>query len=157
MAVAITLKQFLSARDISYETLRHAHSETSLETAEASHVPGDYLAKAVLLSDGKGGFLLAVLPATHTLDLEAVSNLLGQNVRMAGEDDMAELFSDCEVGAVPPVGGAYGLPVIWDDSFTEANDVYFEGGDHATLVHVSRRDFLDMMADARHATISRHI
>ena len=157
MAIAITLKQYLSDHDITYDVVPHAPTMTSLQTAEIAHVPGDCLAKAVLLADGKRGYLLAVLPATHMLDVSRLADFVGRDLNMATEDDMADLFTDCAIGAVPALGEAYGLRVIWDDILEGMTDIYFEGGDHASLIHMSRDDFVRMMADAPHTIISHHI
>jgi Ala-tRNA(Pro) deacylase len=61
----------------------------------------------------------------------------------------ARLFADCDRGAVPPVGEAYGIPTVWDDSLGDLPDVYFEGGDHRTLIHMSGPDFAELMRGAR--------
>ena len=60
-------------------------------------------------------------------------------------------------GAVPPIGDAYGLEVIFDDCLNECGDVYFEAGDHMDLVRVGAIDFRDLMGNARHGVISQHI
>jgi Ala-tRNA(Pro) deacylase len=157
MAVAITVKQFLSNRNVSYETLFHDRTETALESASVAHIPAESLAKAVLLTSSSGEFLLAVLPATHHLEMDRISQYLGIDVYLASEDDMAELFTDCAVGAIPPAGKAYGLKTVWDDSLSNIDDIYFEGGDHNTLVHVNKDAFLRIMSDSEHTVLSHHL
>ncbi|MDH5748886.1 MAG: YbaK/EbsC family protein [Rhodospirillales bacterium] len=157
MAVAITLKQFLSNRNVAYETLLHEYTQSALESASKAHIPGDRLAKAVLLTSGSGQFVLAVLPATHLLEMDKISEYLGMDVYLASEDDMAELFTDCAIGAIPPAGKAYGLKTVWDDSLSRIDDIYFEGGDHNTLVHVNKDAFLRIMADSEHTILSHHL
>ena len=66
-----------------------------------------------------------------------------------------DLFDDCERGAIPAVGECYGLDTLVDDSIEEQPEIYFEGGDHATLVRMSSRQFADLTAAARHARFSR--
>jgi Ala-tRNA(Pro) deacylase len=83
------------------------------------------------------------------------SKALDRRLGLATEGELARLFADCEVGATPPVGPAYGLDVVVDDSLIERPDLYFEGGDHCTLIHVRGEDFSRLMAQARHARISR--
>jgi Ala-tRNA(Pro) deacylase len=70
---------------------------------------------------------------------------------MASEEQIETLFLDCEPGAVPALGAAYGLKVIVDDSLANEPEIYLEGGDHASLVHVSGGTFQKLLADARHA------
>jgi Ala-tRNA(Pro) deacylase len=75
---------------------------------------------------------------------------------LATEDETAKLFDDCDRGAIPPVGSVYGLSVVVDESLDNVPEVYFEGGDHATLVHVTGDAFRRLMKDARRFRISHH-
>ncbi|HYZ32617.1 MAG TPA: YbaK/EbsC family protein, partial [Crenalkalicoccus sp.] len=68
--------------------------------------------------------------------------------------EIARLFDDCELGAVPPIGAAYGVPVLVDESLDGAAELYFEGGDHRTLVHVGGAAFRALTKDARRARFS---
>lgn len=85
----------------------------------------------MLLRDG-GSYRLAVLPASHHLRLTDLKTELGQDIGLAGELEVADVFRDCDPGAVPPVGPCYGLDVIIDTSIDQQPEVYFEGGDHTT-------------------------
>jgi len=153
MAIAITLQQYLADNDIDYETLEHPYTTSATKTAQESHVSGDSVAKAVLLKAGKD-YLLAVLPASHHIRFDQLREWLDKSVDLATEEEVEALFSDCELGAIPPVG--YGLDVVIDEGLALDNDVYFEGGDHATLVRVAAKAFADMMNDARRGRFSRH-
>jgi len=75
---------------------------------------------------------------------------------LASEHEVAELFQDCARGAIPAVGECYGLDVVVDASIDEQLDVYFEGGDHATLVHMTGAQFAGLTATARHGSFSAH-
>jgi Ala-tRNA(Pro) deacylase len=77
-------------------------------------------------------------------------------VDLATEDEIAQLFGDCARGAVPAVGECYGIDVIVDDSIDTQPDVYLEGGDHTTLIHVDRRQFARLNLEARHRRFSAH-
>jgi Ala-tRNA(Pro) deacylase len=148
-----TLTKYLISQGAAYDVLVHEPTESASRTAQASHVSGDRLAKAVVLHDGDG-FVVAVLPASHHLRLADIAG--NASMRMASEDEIARLFPDCVRGAVPPLGAAYGLKTIVDDSIATMPEVYFEGGDHATLVHMSGKAFCQLLADAPHARISAH-
>jgi Ala-tRNA(Pro) deacylase len=155
MAIAPTVQRYLAREQAVYEVVSHPFAGCASETAHAAHVPGDRLAKAVLLRDGQG-YLLAVLPASHHVQLAALRSWLGPKVALASEQEVGRWFKDCEVGAIPPLGDAYGLEVILDEGLAEAPEVCFEGGDHRSLVRVSGAQFGALMAGARHATFSRH-
>ena len=87
--------------------------------------------------------------ASRHIEFDELRRLLGNEVDIANEEQVETLFIDCEPGAVPALGAAYGLKVIVDDSFAQQPDIYFEGGDHTNLVHVSGVSFQKLMADAR--------
>ena len=95
--------------------------------------------------------MLAVLPASGHIQFGELRKQLGADVDMASEEQTETLFLDCEPGAVPALGAAYGLKVIVDNSLANEPDIYLEGGDHASLVHISGRTFQELLADARHA------
>jgi Ala-tRNA(Pro) deacylase len=153
MTIALTLEQHLGRNDIAYDVLSHAPTTSSLRTVEASNVPADALAKTVVLK-GDRGYLLAVLPASERLEWKALGKCFNNNLALATEDEIAWLFPDCKLGAVPPIGEAYGIGTVVDDSIAEQADIYFEGGDHATLVHLAGPAFCKLMARAKHGRFS---
>ena len=79
---------------------------------------------------------------------------MNKRLGLASEDEVISLFGDCDTGAIPPIGAAYDVPVIVDESLGDAADVYFEGGDHKTLVHVSGKDFRSLTMGAYQARFS---
>jgi Ala-tRNA(Pro) deacylase len=155
MAIAPTLATCLEQAGIQPEILTLPHSPSASRTPHATHVSGDRVAKAVLLKDDTG-YLLAVLPASHHLRLDAVEVLTGRSLTLAAEEEIGRAFPDCEVGAVPPVGTAYGLPAVVDDSLVKEPEIYLEGGDHTTLVRVTREDFAQLMQGAQAGVLSLH-
>lgn len=156
MTIAHTAQNWLDQHGVHYEVLTHAPTTDSAHSAEAAHVPGHQLAKSVLLQD-PSGYLMAIVPATHRVDCGALHRQLDRPLGLATEREVATLFSDCEAGAVPALGQAYGIDVIVDDALADAEDVYFEGGDHRTLVHLQGSDFRRMMAGAGHGRFSRRM
>lgn len=155
MSIAATVQTCLSKAGVRYDIIEHPRASNSTYTAEAAHVPGGRLAKSVLLEDGER-YLMAVIPATHRVDIGALHRRLGREIGLATEEEVARLFADCEPGAVPPLGQVYGIETIMDEAFVDAEDVYFEGGDHRALVHVNGSDFLKLMGDTPRARIGLH-
>jgi Ala-tRNA(Pro) deacylase len=149
MGIAMTLAQYLAERRVEYDVVEHPHAVTASESAKTSHVSLNRLAKAVVLK-GEDGFMLAVLPASSHIQFSQLRKQLGADVDMASEEQIETLFLDCEPGAVPALGAAYGLKVIVDDSLANEPEIYLEGGDHASLVHISGSTFRELLADARH-------
>ena len=156
MAVAMRLKEYLENEGVRYDLIEHPYAVTSLHVASEAHISGENLAKAVVLRDGDG-YILAVVPATHHVQLGKLRKHFNRYIVLASEQDLYNLFEDCTIGAVPPLGDAYGVDVIFDNSLYERDDVYFEAGDHTDLIHVSGVDFRDLMSTARHGEISQHI
>ena len=126
-----------------------------VRTAEAAHIPGDRLAKGVVLRRN-GDYLLAVVPASHHLHLSDLRTELGDQVAMANEAEINRLFGDCAHGAIPAVGKCYGLNMIVDDSMEAQPEIYIEAGDHETLLQLTRAQFARLTADALHGRFSTH-
>jgi Ala-tRNA(Pro) deacylase len=156
MTIASTLKWYLEAFGANYEVLPHPHSSTSFQTARAARVPEEWLAKAVVLED-ENGYLLAILPTSNRIALDALEQLLGRHLEFATEEEIGELFRDCEKGAIPPLGCAYGIPTVIDDSLLRLSQVYFEAGDHEDVVHMSGEQFRDLVEGSTRGRFSRHV
>lgn len=151
MALSARLEHHLSARKIPYSTVKHPFTVTTAECAEAAHVPGDHLAKSVLIHMEEGP-MLAVVPSNHQVDLHALQGMMDRRLGLAGEEELRALFDDCDLGAAPPVGEAYNVPTVVDDSLTGLDRIWFEGGDHRTLVEMRGKDFDRLMKGARHGS-----
>jgi Ala-tRNA(Pro) deacylase len=153
MAIATTLKSYLEDHHVNYDVVEHARSHTSLESAHSAHVPSHQLAKAVVLEDANG-YIVSVLPSSNRLDLEWVNESLGRKLKMASEGELPNLFQDCDLGAIPALGNAYGLDIIWDEQLTNASEIYIEAGDHKNLIHVHGDEFCRLVEDLPHNIIS---
>lgn len=153
MAVAETVQRFLEHDSVEYVLVSHPHTGSSHETAEATHVSEDHIAKAVIVKD-KAGYAMVVVPASNWVELEHLRKELNRDFYLATEDELTKLFSDCEVGAVPPLGPAYGVETFLDQALTSLANVYFEAGDHEQLVHTAGDDFRALLGGVRHGYYS---
>ena len=154
MNIAPTIQDYLAERQIAYEVLPHPRTTTSATTAQAAHLPGKSVAKAVVVEDDCG-YMVAVLPATAHVQLARLERELQRSgLRLASEPELGRLFPDCELGAVPPLGQAYGLPTIVEEDLAAQPEVFFKAGDHRHLVHVSQGEFSRLIAGARCARFS---
>jgi Ala-tRNA(Pro) deacylase len=154
MAIAARIKWFMDSRGVSYDLVHHPHTSTSLGSAAAARLPRERVVKSVVLEDERG-YLVAVLPASRRISLHDLQEQLGRGLELATESELATLFADCDLGAIPPFGTAYGLPTLVDDSLMNLPEVWFEAGDHADLVHVRGLAFLSLLTGARHGRFSR--
>ena len=146
MAIASTVSNYLRAQDVEYDVLTHPHTATSGESAQAAHVPGSRLAKSVILEDEQG-YLMVVLPSTRQVNMQELHRQLNRNLVLATENELGGLFADCEIGALPPIGSAYGVETVVDDTIAEQPDIFFEAGDHEQLIHVSAETFQTLLGE----------
>jgi Ala-tRNA(Pro) deacylase len=157
MPVASTLQKYLDQANIPYDVVMHRHSATSLRSADQARIEPSCLAKGVLLEDNANErqYMMVVVPANHRVQLADLARHAGRQVHLAAETDAAALFPDCETGAIPPVGPAYGIETVWEDSLMGQPVLYFEGGDHECLVRVNAKDFLKLLPNCPHGHFSR--
>jgi len=153
MGVAMTLQRYLDDLDVSYDVVTHRKTGCSTMSAQSSHISGKNLAKGVVLKS-QGSYILAVLPATCQVELGKLNDLVGGKVTLATESEASRLFPDCEEGAIPALSVAYGLPAVVDEQLDSRDDIYFEGGDHRSLVHISGDQFGRLTSDMRHGRFS---
>jgi Ala-tRNA(Pro) deacylase len=155
MSIAPTLRRYLAAENVQYDEIRHEPTMSATRTAQACHVSGDRVAKGIVLRRDSG-YMLAVMPASHRLDLSELRARFGDDVEMANETEIKRLFADCANGAVPAVGACYGVNLIVDDSIEKQPEIYMEAGDHETLLHISHAQFVRLTANALHGRFSIH-
>ena len=154
MTVATKVKSYLNENGIEYDVVTHPHTTSSLQTAESAHVSGHRIAKGVVLKDDDG-YLLAVLPASRELDLHRLENQIGRRMELAAEQELRNLFPDCQLGAVPALGPSYDLKSIIDEALLSEPEIYFEAGSHEELIHLSESQFEKVMEGAERHQFSR--
>lgn len=135
------LKEFLDANGVRYITISHSKAYTANEVAASAHVPGKSMAKIVMVKvDGR--MAMAVLPAAFRVSLEQLRNSIGaREVVLAEEAEFGELFPGCEIGAMPPFGNLYGLPVYVADVLVENEEIAFNAGSHTEVIRLAYADF----------------
>jgi Ala-tRNA(Pro) deacylase len=155
MALATTLENYLRYMHVPFEVLPHPKAVTSLRTAGAAHIPPHQMAKAVMLED-EMGYVMAVIPADRHVHLGALREEFGRSMGLATEPELAAMFKDCALGAIPPLGVAYGIEAVVDEELIEGNEVYFEAGDHEEVVRMQRDDFVRLLGSAKHGRFCTH-
>lgn len=145
----MTIRDFLRSRSIPFELLLHRPVPCASRLAASLHLPGRQVAKAVLLRAG-GGYLLAVLPATHRVDLDRLRDLLGlERVSLATEDEAQQVFHDCERGAIPPFGKKYGLTTVVDPSVAAGDHILVASSLRHEVLRIRYRDFEEVESPVR--------
>lgn len=153
MSMAPSIETHLGRSGIDFNLVPHAHSSNSLQTARLAHVAPKQVAKAVMTHDGDT-YRLCLIPSTNRLVTSWLDEHMNGHFRLVAEEELADLFADCEAGAVPALGQVYGFPVIWDSAFSSMDEIFFESGDHENLIRVEHAGFMQLMAGQEQDNIS---
>jgi Ala-tRNA(Pro) deacylase len=135
------LENYLRENQVPFEEQHHRRAVSAQEVAASEHVPGRMLAKTVMvLADGE--MVMLALPAPYQVDLEKAAAALGvDEARLAEEEEFEDSFPDCEVGAMPPFGNLYGVPVYVEKTLAEDETIVFRSGTHTETMSVGYSDF----------------
>ena len=139
------LREFLDSQQIKYLVISHSPGYTAQGIAAAAHVSGKKLAKTVIVKLD-GILAMAVVPAFEHVDMDRLKHLTGCNcVEIASEKEFQNAFPDCELGAMPPFGNLYDMPVYADASLADHEEITFSAGTHRELVRMDWEDMLRMV------------
>jgi len=135
------LKEFLDSHQVKYVSLTHSPAFTSQEIAAAAHVSGKQLAKTVIVKvDGQ--LVMVVLPAHDQVNFDKLRDVMGAaGIDLASESEFKDKFAGCEVGAMPPFGNLYNMPVFLSSQLSHQGHILFNAGSHSELVQLTFDDF----------------
>ncbi|MDP6622470.1 MAG: YbaK/EbsC family protein, partial [Alphaproteobacteria bacterium] len=91
MAMAKKLREYLRDSQVTFDLVKHPFTVSSSRIAEQTHIPGDALAKCVLLRCSQG-MMIAVIPSTHRIDLEHLDWLFDDHLEFADEEEITARF-----------------------------------------------------------------
>ena len=136
---------FLKNHHVKYASLLHSPAFTSQEIAAAAHISGKQLAKIVIVKiDGK--LAMVVVPANDQVNMSKLKSVTGaKGVDLAVESEFKDKFPGCEVGAMPPFGNLYGLPVFISSRLTLQDHILFNAGSHSELMEMSWHDLQELV------------
>jgi Ala-tRNA(Pro) deacylase len=141
MPLSERLRSFLDAHHAEYTVTNHPRAFTAREVALAERLPAREVAKSVVIF-GDGEYHMLIVPANRLVDFQELWPALGLvQVRLATEDELRQIFPDCELGAMPPFGGMYSLPVYLDSTLAAAATVCFNAGTHSEVIHMATAEF----------------
>lgn len=136
-----SIQHYLRRNRVRFERYWHPHAVSAQELAEALHVSGWRVAKSVIVLADRLPWIV-VVPAAGTVDLQKVRDIIGaRSVRLATEAEFSSYFPDCEVGAEPPFGELYKLPVAVDESLSLTERLLFRAGSHEEALEMRFQDF----------------
>jgi Ala-tRNA(Pro) deacylase len=141
MGISAKIKSYLDKEKVNYEVLEHSVAYTAMEIAGSQHVPGRQVIKTVIVKAG-GKYLMCLLPSIHYLDIDKLKSVAKSTaIQLATEEEIAKLFPDYEVGAEPPFGHLYQLPVYADKILQEDEEIVFNAGTHTDMIRMKFSDF----------------
>jgi Ala-tRNA(Pro) deacylase len=136
------LKQYLDSHAIQYVSLEHSGAYTAKDIAERVNVKGDQMAKTVMVNLD-GAMSMVVLPASCRIRWDRFMKAMGTElVSLASEDEFKDRFPECEVGAMPPFGALYDMPLYMYEGFDDTGDIAFRAGSHHEVVKMSLHDYV---------------
>jgi len=141
MAKTSDLVRYLNSNRIPFQLVRHLPAFKALDVAQATHVPDKEMAKTLLVKAGQV-YWMAVMRADRRMDERLLKKALAvHHVHLAHEDDLNQLFPDCEIGAMPPFGNLYGFPVVVDASLAEDEEIIFNACTHTESIRMKFADY----------------
>lgn len=140
------LKEYLDSHDIQYRCISHPPGFTAQSLAHHCQVPGDQVAKTVII-ELDGTMAMLVLPASFRIRWDRLMDVLDTDfVELADEDDFKDRFPDCEVGAMPPFGNLFDMQVFCSETLTRQPEITFAAGSHTEAMQIAVRDYLRLVA-----------
>lgn len=141
MSVPKRIREFLDSHKVYYQFCTHSPAYTAQGVAHAQHISGKEVAKVVVVVAG-GRKLMAVVPASHRVELEQLARITGETeVRLSTEEEFQHLFPDCELGAMPPFGNLYEMEVFMDEALKTSSSITFNAGTHMETIQMGLGDF----------------
>jgi Ala-tRNA(Pro) deacylase len=142
MALNQRLQRLFEENEILHHVFPHREVYTAQDVARTTHVSGALMAKPIIVHESANRWYMAVVAAPHHVDLATIHRMTGRpKGRLATEEELRRLFPDCEVGAMPPFGWLYGMPMYIDDSFRRHDDIWFQAGNHREVVQMRFHDY----------------
>ncbi|MDX1811846.1 MAG: HDOD domain-containing protein, partial [Gammaproteobacteria bacterium] len=156
MSTSITVRRYLDTQDVPYSIVSYAAAENRNNQNETSGISGTSVARAIILKD-ISGLVMAVIPVTHRLNLDALNRQLHRRLKPADAEDYRSVFSDCAPGVLPALGEAYGFETVIDDSLLDQDFVYVASGNNGELIRMTGQDFQLLHSHAWYGNIFSQI
>ena len=134
------LKEFLDSHKVKYVSMTHSPAFTSQEIAAAAHISGKQLAKTVIIKVD-GHLAMVVVPANDQVNFAKLRDVIGATADLASESEFKDKFAGCEVGAMPPFGNLYDMPVYISSRLGQQDHILFNAGSHSELMQLAYHDF----------------
>lgn len=130
----------LKDHGVTYEVMEHEPVLTSEDAARVRNTPLAEGAKAlVMYADSKP--IMVVVSADKRADANAFKKTYGvKDLRMATRDE-AEKVTRTKIGAIPPFGNLFAIPLYVDKALTASEMIVFNAGEHTKSIRMKYKDF----------------
>src|SRR4030042_2775638 len=136
--------EYLDRSNMDYSVSEHTPAYSAQVMAAEEHERGEYVAKPVIVKSD-GSYIMCVLAAPDKVVFDKLRDYLGtEDVMLASEEEIGNLFPDCDEGAEPAFGSLYGIRTILDQALQEDDHIVFQAGTHDKAVHMSMDDSLSL-------------
>lgn len=149
MSASVRIRHYLDSHGIRYGVVHHAWAVTLEQAAQEAGIPLEQVAKGMLLNDDDG-LILAVFPASHHVDFDALRKQMRRNFELAPHETVSSVFKDCEPSAVPPLGDVYGLETIMDETLLANNEIFIAVGESNHFLRIKVGGFQLLQSNAWH-------
>jgi HD-like signal output (HDOD) protein/prolyl-tRNA editing enzyme YbaK/EbsC (Cys-tRNA(Pro) deacylase) len=140
MSTSITVRRYLEKQDVQFSIISCPVDAQGRWQGDIGDISPFRVARAMILKD-ISGMIMAVLPLTHRLKLDALNRQLHRKLKPADESDYRGVFADCSPGILPALGEAYNFETVIDDSLLDQDFVYVASGNAGELVRITGQDF----------------
>ncbi len=130
----------LKNASVGYQTYEHVHVKTSEEAAVVRNTPLAWGAKAIVLYADDSP-IMVVVGGDRKIDLKGFKKLYAiKDLRMASPDEVEKVTS-VTIGAVPPFGHIFSIPLYMDGAIRTGGTVVFNAGLHTKSISMSTHDY----------------
>lgn len=142
----MNIQRYLKDKNVSFTVHLHPDTFDSQHLAEQLHEPGKNVVKTVLLHANHGfAYVVAVLPATHHVDLAKLSAVLGHSeLHLATMEEITRCCPDCECGVLPPFGSKFGMKTIVDEALGQDEFIVMQGNTRHEAIRMTFRDYYNL-------------
>jgi Ala-tRNA(Pro) deacylase len=131
--------EWLRSHGVDHQIHEHPETFRATSTALAEGIDPRTFAKVVGVTTDGGRTALLVVDAPHRVDLRKARVVLdASDVRLLDEAELAALTPGYEPGAMPALGGLFGLPMYADFAIRDDREISFNAGTHRYTVRVDR-------------------
>ncbi len=133
------IKDLLDKNKISYKLIEHKPVFTSEDAAKIRGSSLSLGAKALIMKADKKSIMI-VVPGDKKVDTSTFKKLYQvKDLEMATKEEV-KAVSGVEVGAVPPFGNLFKIPLYFDKTIVENEVVFFNAGSHSKSISLKGSD-----------------